>query len=1738
MAEVVDSTTPTSGLSLVESVNSTSTAIQNGDWLEAGLGTADLVMTALDPFAAIISNGVGWLLEHVGPLSDALDSLAGNPDEIRSHAETWTNVAGEVNSVSTELGNLIKSDITTWTGAAADAYRERAADTANLILAAGNAAQGAADGIQLAGEVVTAVRDAVRDIIADVVGSMVSWALQVLFTLGIGLIWVVPKVVAKVAQTAAKIAQLITKLTSSMSRLTPLLKKLGDDFASAGNGLKAIKTSDNHHARSLDAPPTINPSASRGGGEMPPPIQPDLHGGSGSRGGPDISPANAGPDAPRGGPDIGPTGSRGGPDVAPAGTQGPDNPRDRAIPVNDRFCESDPVDVVTGEMIISQTDLDLPGVLPLVLERMHGSAYRSGRLFGPSWAATLDQRLEITPTGPRYFSADGMVLHFPPSGPGEAVWPITGPKLLLARDASGTYVLFDPTSGRRSYFAPLSGADSRLPLRGIVDRQGHQIGIDHDAAGAPVLLRHSGGYLVGVRSDQGRITTLTLLGAGRSPDVLVATFRYDAAGDLVAVFHGDDSANAMRFEYDAEHRIIGWVDRTGAWYRYEYDAAGLCVRTTGSHDYVNGSFHYDRARLTTTATDSLGAVKTFRYTPSGQVVAEVDATGAVTRYDWDRHDRLVAVTDAASRITRNSWNAAGDLIAVTHPDGGRTHREYDAQHRLIRETGPDGAAFAWEYDEAGFLTAEIAPDGTRTTHSFDAETRTRLTTDPMGRTTLVTVDSFGLPAAVTDPAGNTIRCRRDLFCRVVETVDELGRITRYGWTGDGLPAWRTDPDGGTERWSYDGEGNCVEYVDVLGRVTRTEFGPFNLPTSRVGPDGRRLTFDYDTELRLAAVTDHDGARWTYESDAAGRLVSETDFDGHTVTYTRDATGLLLSRTNSVGQTISYERDATGRIVAETADGVTTRYSHDESGRRVRAVNDHVDFRLAYDDSGRVISQSWNGAAVTTTHDATGRRLTRTTPSGVESVWTYDTNGRPDSLTTAGRTLRFEWSPTGREVRRDLGAGAALTQTWDDADRLRSQALTVSGASAVEVVAQRRAYVYRSGGEVLAVTDQLAGPKEFELDPSGRVTSVRGTSPHGADWTEQYAYDGRGAIVRASRDAEHTAEQASRLREYSGTLITRAGDETFEYDGHGRVIARRRQVGEDSRVWTYSWDSYDRLVGVRSPDGESWRYRYDPIGRRIAKERLAENGGTEQIVVERVDFVWDGEVLAEQVHTRTVDGEKTATVTTWEWELSGPRALSQHEHALGSADAESTTERFHAIVADLVGTPSELVDEHGRVTRQAPADLWGRQVLPAAESVTPLRFPGQYHDGETGLHYNRFRYYDPATARYLSADPLGLDPAPDNHSYVTNPIHELDPLGLRRSSATAASGGDGGNGGNGGNGKRLGGCDSSAPPPKRSRRNQNQPPEIPYDDRAGEPARPGGGGFALPNGHRDSAVLTGWDGRRHRVERTDQDPPGSASPGERENQNYGRFRVDHEVDESQRFDTRPQDPSAPPPRHGTTDSGLPASAYVSQQEIDRFAGRRDQFPSQNQTMGGSASDAARHSGPTYDSPYHWNHKQPAANGGIDHRNPQQPDNMVAGTAGANYRHLNLEDAGRNVGVPMNGVSVSTYIPDLPINAGTNSYADATYRFHSAANPNMRYDYKIDLQDPQMPRQANAGYAERQAYVDQAMFTMSHLKQAGANLDEFHPGMNDAVPNSPDRASDPNSYSDFDSDSDRSRNSPRR
>ncbi len=228
-----------------------------------------------------------------------------------------------------------------------------------------------------------------------------------------------------------------------------------------------------------------------------------------------------------------------------------------------------------------------------------------------------------------------------------------------------------------------------------------------------------------------------------------------------------------------------------------------------------------------------------------------------------------------------------------------------------------------------------------------------------------------------------------------------------------------------------------------------------------------------------------------------------------------------------------------------------------------------------------------------------------------------------------------------------------------------------------------------------------------------------------------------------------------------------------------MLRQQKRVSGKPRTWRYEWVGDDRLVGVTTPERQRWRYRYDALGRRVAKQRLGEDG---EAVVEQLDFTWDGLVLAEQVHAG--DEAVSERTTTWEWEPSTFRPVSQTERVpLRDAPQREIGQAFYAIVSDLIGTPTELVDANGHLAWHPRTNLWGASEPNAANTADcPLRFPGQYFDPETVLSYNVLRYYDPEGVRYASNDPLGLAGGIDPHGYVLNPTGWSDPLGLMGCSA--------------------------------------------------------------------------------------------------------------------------------------------------------------------------------------------------------------------------------------------------------------------------------------------------------------------------------------------------------------------
>ncbi|MFG1953048.1 hypothetical protein [Micromonospora sp. NPDC048830] len=182
------------------------------------------------PYADAGSPLARRLLLHLKPLSDALDWLAGDPDQVEAYAGTWSNVAAALRSTAADLDAAVATDLAAWSGGAATAYRAHAGRQREALatMAAG------ADALALVttgtGLVVALVRELVRDLIADFVSVLAvrlwEWLAIAGGTLGAGTPWVVAQVSTLAARWAAKIARLLTGLVGSLRRVAPMLRRL------------------------------------------------------------------------------------------------------------------------------------------------------------------------------------------------------------------------------------------------------------------------------------------------------------------------------------------------------------------------------------------------------------------------------------------------------------------------------------------------------------------------------------------------------------------------------------------------------------------------------------------------------------------------------------------------------------------------------------------------------------------------------------------------------------------------------------------------------------------------------------------------------------------------------------------------------------------------------------------------------------------------------------------------------------------------------------------------------------------------------------------------------------------------------------------------------------------------------------------------------------------------------------------------------------------------------------------------------------------------------------------------------------------------------------------------------------------------------------------------------------------------------------------------------------------------
>ncbi|WP_313005673.1 RHS repeat-associated core domain-containing protein, partial [Pseudomonas sp.] len=267
----------------------------------------------------------------------------------------------------------------------------------------------------------------------------------------------------------------------------------------------------------------------------------------------------------------------------------------------------------------------------------------------------------------------------------------------------------------------------------------------------------------------------------------------------------------------------------------------------------------------------------------------------------------------------------------------------------------------------------------------------------------------------------------------------------------------------------------------------------------------------------------------------------------------------------------------------------------------------------------------------------------------------------------------------------------------------------------------------------------------------------------------YGYDALDRLIRVSHSRDELPE--SFAHDPAGNLLTqdrpgpaqikgnrllRQGDRHYDYDAFGNLIRERRGHGQ-TLVTEYRYDCQHRLISLTRPDGQTASYQYDAFGRRIRKT-------VDGTVTE---FFWQGEHLI---------AESSATqYRSFVYEPGTFRPLAM----LDGKGPKKACPFYYQL--DHLGTPQELTDYSGEIVWSAQYDAYGKvaAVTLAGEDYLdqPLRFQGQYFDVESGLHYNRHRYYDPRLGRYLTPDPVKLAGGLNQYQYVPNPTGWVDPLGL-------------------------------------------------------------------------------------------------------------------------------------------------------------------------------------------------------------------------------------------------------------------------------------------------------------------------------------------------------------------------
>jgi RHS repeat-associated protein len=872
---------------------------------------------------------------------------------------------------------------------------------------------------------------------------------------------------------------------------------------------------------------------------------------------------------------------------------------------------------------------------------------------------------------------------------------------------------------------------------------------------------HASGGVSGITDPAGKVITLTYDASNKLSSILdpgspgrTTVVTVNGSGDLTHLVD-PDGPYALVLTYDASHRLKTRTDRNSGVWGFAYDFADKLAADTAPTIYADGALlrpvvnhsSHEKAVLVDPSSGygSSGNPAT-RVIPTNVRASITDARGSVAKYALDRWRAPTRIEEPYSRVTQITRNSNGRVTQTTSPAGQIVDYTWSAGNltQVYDNTTGKTVQMSYELDYNQITQIRGHADSV-----WNYWSNGRLDSVRVGninkKVTKIKYDIKGRDTLVTDPEGH--ETRKYYATSGWKNIDSVKVATR-----------RT-------AFTYDAYGRIATTKDPSNLITSNEYDQMNRVTRTIGPSPLSDTTLYTyADVFLKAVTDAKGQRYAFARNVLGWVVSDT-FPvpaGVTAvrTYAFDKGGNVTSAVNRRGQTISFTYDSLSNPLSQTADGVTTNLKIDPLGLFVASSNSVSTDTLKVDAAGRPTSEiSIRGSTrhewLSTYNVRDLRTMLRIVSPWADTIrYAYTAAMELDTLVDIeGGSTRFTYDSHRVPLQVTLPNGTTISYTFPSVHTRGKVTYSSPGPNYTlgvmygfngnGLVKDRVAVTLDEGVEFVYDVLRLSIARNFTMDPSNKCQDLpEGTScslahkTYGASST--YTYD----KVGNRTDLSAVVAWGNRLVKFNGDSLV--------YDADGNLNKRIRSGSEIQRLY---WNSLGELVAVWTSGADSVNFAYDGSGRRALKWTST---ATSRYHYDRdnllVELNGAGNFVAEYTYYPGVD--------------------RPHSVRRGGT--------MYYFGSDDIGTVKGLFDGSANVVSSYVYDAWGTLTSSVETVANPIRFGGREYDSETGLYYNRARYYDPALGRFISEDPIGLGGGINPYAYAGNdPVNAKDPFGLAK-----------------------------------------------------------------------------------------------------------------------------------------------------------------------------------------------------------------------------------------------------------------------------------------------------------------------------------------------------------------------